>query len=401
MKKIKVIVIFISILQIICKAQNPQVQNLLSDVRLDSLTNFVKQLSGERSVKISGVTDTIKSRHYQTIGNEKAFQFMKQEFIRYGYQIDSFAFNTEGKNLFAIKTGYKYPNRRFMLGAHYDNQPTTIIAPGADDNASGSSTVLEAGRIFSNYNFPYTIVFALWDEEEPGLLGSIAYVPTIGSNNDTLMGYINVDMLGWDGNNDSIADINVRPVANSITLSNRAQSCNSLYNIQLGLHIVNPGNGATDHAPFWNNGFSAIGIDEEYDNDFNPYWHTPADSLGQFNLSFYQKCSKLAYATLADLAMDTLNTVGIVETTKSHNLILFPNPTNGILNIQCESDNKSESVLEVNDAFGRLLFVTNLPPSVTYFIIDTDQINLSAGLYVIRIIKQSNTQTFKFIKHKP
>ena len=398
MKKIKVIAIFISIFQIVCNAQNLQVQNLLNDVRLDSLTNFVKQLSGEKSVKINGVTDTIKSRHYQTIGNEKAFQFMKQEFIRYGYQIDSFAFNSDGKNLFAIKTGYKYPNRRFMLGAHYDNQPTTTVAPGADDNASGSSTVLEAGRIFSNYNFPYTIVFALWDEEEPGLLGSIAYVPTIGSNNDTLMGYINVDMLGWDGNNDSIADINVRPVANSITLSNRAQSCNTLYNIQLGLHIVNPGNGATDHAPFWNNNFSAIGIDEEYDNDFNPFWHTPADSLGQFNLSFYQKCSKLAYATLADLALDTLNTVGIGESVISNNFKLYPNPTTSKICINWNSGYQSGATIKLYDTFGRLLYLAQLPPTNGGFIVDTEEINLQRGVYFISIFTQKSSQTFKVIK---
>lgn len=398
MKKIKLIVFAIFLLNIICNAQNVQVQNLLSDVRLDSLTNFVRQLSGEKSVKINGVTDTIKSRHYQSIGNEKAFQFMKQEFIRYGYQIDSFAFNTDGKNLFAIKTGYKYPNRRFMLGAHYDNQPTTTIAPGADDNASGSSTVLEAGRIFSNYNFPYTIVFALWDEEEPGLLGSTAYVPTIGSNNDTLIGYINVDMLGWDGNNDSIADINVRPVANSITLSNRAQLCNTLYNIQLGLHIVNPGNGATDHAPFWNNNFSAIGIDEEYDNDFNPYWHTPADSLGQFNLSFYQKCSKLAYATLADLAMDTVNTVGMSEILWANNFKLYPNPTSNKIYMKWESSNQADCTLKLCDIFGTQLYVGRFLSSANGLVIDTDHINLQKGIYFISIFTPHSAQTYKIIK---
>lgn len=395
MKKIKLLVIAISLLNVICSAQNPQVQNLLSDVRLDSLTNFVKQLSGEKSVKINGITDTIKSRHYQTIGNEKAFQFMKQEFIRYGYQIDSFAFNTNGKNLFAIKTGYKYPNRRFMLGAHYDNQPTTTIAPGADDNASGSSTILEAGRIFSNYNFPYTIVFALWDEEEPGLLGSIAYVPTIGSNNDTLMGYINVDMLGWDGNNDSIADINVRPVANSITLSNRAQSCNSIYNIQLGLHIVNPGNGSTDHAPFWYNNFSAIGIDEEYDNDFNPYWHTPADSLGQFNLSFYQKCSKLAYATLADLAMDTLNTVGISENTFAAQFQLYPNPFTEQITIRSDGQNELIKKVTLFDCTGRIIFEKQVDNHYTTLFMSEIFNN---GVYFLKVFTSENSFVKKIIK---
>lgn len=307
-------------------AQNPIVQNLLNDVKIDSLLKFVRKLSGETPVVINGITDTIKSRQYQQPGNEKAFQFMKGEFIRFGYQVDSFEFNTMGKNLFAIKMGYKYPNKRYMLGAHYDNWPLTTIAPGADDNASGTAAVLEAGRVFANFNFPFTIVFALWDEEEAGLLGSTAYVPFIGTDNDTLLGYINLDMLGWDGNNDSVADLNVRPVANSVQLADKALQSNSIYNIGLNLHIVNPGSGSTDHAPFWYNGHTAIGIDEEYDNDFNPYWHTTADSVAQFNPYFFLRCAKLAYATLSDCAFDTVNVLDIQYFEKNVNLNVYPNP---------------------------------------------------------------------------
>lgn len=376
-------------------AQNPTVQSLLNDVRIDSLTNFVKQLSGEKPVVINGVTDTIKSRQYQQPGNEKAFQFMKQEFIRYGYQIDSFSFNATGKNLFAIKTGYKYPDKWFMLGAHYDNWPLTTVAPGADDNASGTSTVLEAGRVFSNYNFPYTIVFALWDEEEPGLLGSTAYVPTIGTNSETLMGYVNVDMLGWDGNNDSIADINVRQIANSVTLLHKAQFCNTAYNIKLGLHVVDPGNGSTDHAPFWNNNHSAIGIDEEYDNDFNPFWHTPSDSLVKFNLSFYQKCSKLAYATIAEFALDTVNTVGIQENKNSRSFKLYPNPFDEQIFISSEKSNERIKDIVLYDYTGRVVYEKQIDDVEVVLMMPK---TLNDGVYFLKIHTQENYFTKKIIK---
>lgn len=382
---ISAILLFFSVNSI--TAQNPIVQNLLNDVSIDSLTNFVKQLSGEKAVIINGVIDTIKSRQYQQPGNEKAFQFMKQEFIRYGYQVDSFLFNANGKNLFAIKTGYKYPNKWFMLGAHYDNWPLTTVAPGADDNASGTSTVLEAGRVFAPYNFPYTIVFALWDEEEAGLLGSIAYVPTISSNNKTLMGYVNVDMLGWDSNNDSVADINVRQVANSVTLLNKAQFCNTAYNIQLGLHIVDPGNGSTDHAPFWYNNYSAIGIDEEYDNDFNSYWHTPADTLGHFNLSFYQKCSKLAYATIAEFALDTVNTVGIKESSKDLSFQVYPNPFTEKITIRSEKPSEIISKVVLFDCTGQVIYEEQIDK------VDAELIfmeNFKSGIYFLKVYTSEN-----------
>lgn len=376
-------------------AQHPTVTSLLNDVRLDSLTNFVKQLSGEAPVMLSGQSYTIKSRQYQQPGNEIAFQFMKREFIRFGYQVDSFSFNTQGKNLLAIKQGYKYPDKRFMLGAHYDNWPQTLIAPGADDNASGTSAVLEAGRVFANYSFPYTIVFILWDEEEPGLLGSRAYVPTIGSSNETLMGYVNVDMLGWDSNNDAVADINVRPVAYSYTLRDKAQSCNATYNIQLNLHIADPGSTSTDHAPFWDRGFSAIGIDEEYDNDFNPFWHTTSDSLIKFNLSYYQKCAKLAYATIAELALDTVNTVGLKEQDMSERLETFPNPFREDITIRSSASSQFIRELVFYDCTGGIALQKRLEMPDTEVSIKT---NLNEGIYFLKVITSHGVSMKKIIR---
>ncbi len=377
-------------------AQHPVVVNLLNDLRLDSLTHFVKQLCGEKPVAVGSQSYLISSRQYQQPGNEIAFQFMKNEFSRFGYQVDSFTFNAQGKNLLAIKPGYKYPDKWFMLGAHYDNWPTTTIAPGADDNASGTSAVLEAGRIFGNYNFPYTIVFVLWDEEEPGLLGSKAYVPSITTSGNTLMGYINVDMLGWDGNNDAVADLNVRPVAHSYTLRDRAQQCNTTYNIQLTLHVVDPGNTSTDHAPFWDGGYSAIGIDEEYDNDFNPFWHTPSDSLAKFNLDFYQKCCKLAYATLAELALDTLNTVGLGDWNDASSFKIFPNPFLDELTVQTSLSEEPIEILIFYDYMGRRVLEKRVEvPSdkvslkvITHTGIYFLKIATAKGFYLTKVIRQ-------------
>ena len=56
-------------------AQNPIIQNILNDVRIDSLTKFVNELSGQKLVSINGVSDTIHSRHKDSPDNEKVFQF--------------------------------------------------------------------------------------------------------------------------------------------------------------------------------------------------------------------------------------------------------------------------------------------------------------------------------------
>lgn len=317
-------------------AQNPQVIDILDDVRIDSMAFFVQQLTGEQAVYVNGQAGTIFTRYTGTPGNELAFQFAKQKFTDFGLTVDSLAFGTgNGKNLLGILTGTQFPEQIVMLGAHYDNLPVSPVAPGADDNASGSAAVLEAARVFSGYTFHYTVIFALWDEEEQGLIGSKAYAAYAASNDLKILAYINVDMLGWDSDDDHVADIHVRPVAQSIQLANKAVLADSLYEIGLGIHVVNPGITASDHASFWNEGYTAIAIAEEYDNDFNPFWHTTADSLGQFNLPFYEKVAKLAFATLGDCALgNTVTGSDEKPAAKSFMAAIHPNPAPGTVRLE-------------------------------------------------------------------
>ncbi|MBL4587344.1 MAG: M20/M25/M40 family metallo-hydrolase [Flavobacteriales bacterium] len=397
MKSIYLPIIFLlSLSYLTAKGQNPIVQNILNDVNIDSLTFFVKQLSGEEQVVIAGVPDTIHTRQSDQPGNEKAFQFLKAKLGGYGLTVDSFQFNATGKNLLGIHEGSVYPNQKYILGAHYDNVGTGI-APGADDNASGSAAVVEAARIFADHSFPFTIVFALWDQEEQGLIGSRAYAEWTATNNDTILGYINMDMLGWDGNNDSIADLHVRSVANSMELAERAIAINSTYSIGLGLNVVNPGSGNTDHAPFWENGFSAIGINEQYQDDFNPFWHSAADSLGHFNLPFYEKCAKLAFATLADRALGDSLFLSMVQINPMRDdIIIYPNPGTDQITIEYDAANASNYTIEISSLNGQVLLTV---PTISTSSSRVNVADLSKGIYLIRIIQENATSYYgKWVK---
>jgi hypothetical protein len=382
--KLKTLLIILITLGYLAQArsQNPIVQSILNDVEIDSMTFFIQQLSGEEQVVINGQVDTIFSRHKDQPGNEKAFQFVREKFIAYGLEVNSLQFSSSGKNLLGQKTGTLFPNRRFILGAHYDNVGLAV-APGADDNASGSAAVMEAARVFSDYSFPFTIVFALWDEEEQGLIGSTAYAESAVFNNDSIMGYINMDMLGWDGNNDSTADLHVRPVGSSLLLADKAIDANTIYGINLDLHIVNPGSSNTDHAPFWDNGFTAIGIDEEYDGDFNPFWHSPADSLGQFNIPFYEKCAKLAFATLAECATDIGAVSGIEHNDSERRSTIYPNPASSEILV---SHNSTLSRIVIYNELGKLV-IDQQVDNVQKMSLDVS--NLVSGLYFLQIHSDS------------
>ncbi len=386
----------IAILVLLCPvlaAQNPVVQSILDSISLDSLIVSVNRLSGQTPVVVDGVSQVIQSRQHQKTGNELAYKFLKSEFTRYGYQIDSLRFNPTGKNLYAVKPGYLYPDCWFMLGAHYDNLPLAIVAPGADDNASGCAAVLEAGRLFASHDFPYTVVFALWDEEEVGLLGSAAHANKVGSKNETLVGYINLDMIGWDGNNDSIVDIHTKAVKHSEVLSNKAIYCNDTYAIEVNLNVVNPGVYNSDQQSFWNKGHSAIAINEHNIYDLNPHWHKVSDVIGHFNMSYFLRVSKLAIATTAELALDTDYDYGFEKA--PNEIYLFPNPFSNELNIRFE--NKSESITNIQllDFTGKKVLEEqfNNAPIAT---ISAESLN--TGVYFIRVSSDEQTYTRRIIK---
>ena len=77
---------------------------------------------------------------------------------------------------FGVIRGSDYPDEIVMIGGHRD-----AWGPGAADNVSGTVSVLEAARAIADQakagkRPKRTIVFATWDAEEWGLLGSTEYV---------------------------------------------------------------------------------------------------------------------------------------------------------------------------------------------------------------------------------
>jgi hypothetical protein len=375
-------------------AQDARVESLLAEFNTDSLNNQVQKLSGGIPVIVGGQSHIISSRLYNQPGNVLTFKYAKEQFIQAGLEIDSLVFSNNGKNLFGIKKGTIFPDRVCIIGAHYDNLPTGTFAPGADDNASGCAVVLESARIMSGMEFPNTIIFALWDEEELGLIGSTAYTAQQQIHGDSLLGYINLDMLGWDGNNDNLTEVHVRPIANSIRLMQMVIDCNELYNIGLNLEIVNPGSVNSDHFPFWQKGYSAVGINEEYVGDFNPNWHQTTDVFSVFNHPYFEANSRLAIASFATLALNKSGNLSDKEVIS--NSILFPNPTSGLTYVQFEQAILNKLNVSITDNLGRTVFVSDYE-KVDQIIIPATEFR--SGFYRIQISTGDFHKNFSFIKN--
>jgi hypothetical protein len=318
-------------------------------------------------------------------------------------------------NLIATSPGTTYPNDIYILCAHYDatsNMPT-LRAPGADDNGSGTAAVIEAARILADYNFKSTIRFALFAAEEQGLIGSRAYANLAAVQGDQILGVINMDMIGYDGNNDGYMDIHSGSMLTSQLIGNLIVSNISNWGLALVPdHHTFGGSGASDHRSFWEVGYPAIMIIEDYygGGDFNPYYHTTNDLLSAINPSYYLEMAKLSIGNIALLAEIDSTTTSISNKEQISNefelYAPYPNPFNPIVNISFDLPTSETVRLEIFDILGRR--VRNLinkrmeaghHKTVWNSMTETGR-QASSGIYILRLEAKNNTQTKKIVLMK-
>ncbi len=169
----------------------------------------------------------------------------------------------------------------------------SLTVYGADDNASGTCAVLEAARILSNCNLDYTVIFAAWDEEEIGLIGSSNYADTAFLHQDSIMCVFNLDVIGYDPYNNNVYRV-LTDTASAYYAGVFSTSGYS-YQPQLISRIVF-GWGGSDHVSFQQKGFNAVcGIEN---SPGNPYMHTINDRFNRLNLSFFEGLVKTSIAAL-------------------------------------------------------------------------------------------------------
>ena len=151
--------------------------DLINAVNLDTLSLTVQEFTGEVATSVGGNAVTILNRGQAN--NDLAGDYLIEKFIAMdNLTVTDQAFNTNGRNIVATQLGKTNPNDIYIICAHYDS----VADYCADDNASGTATVLEIARILSTQCMDNTLVYALWDEEEIGLRGANFYATQANNN---------------------------------------------------------------------------------------------------------------------------------------------------------------------------------------------------------------------------
>jgi hypothetical protein len=221
-------------------------------------------------------------------------------------------------NIVGILPGTGALRGAYIICAHYDATAARSFpddymwwcgepAPGADDNASGVATVLEAARVLSGLTFPFDLRFILFSGEEEGLVGSQAYADSVEAQGDTIYGVIDVDMVGYKRSASApdtchiVTNRGTRWLADWLVSTAEVEYADHFPNFE-ALRIDEP-LAYSDHASFWQHGYDAlVAIEHAHPANRYPYYHTVRDTLGHVYTSQLAGVARLVAGSVARLA---------------------------------------------------------------------------------------------------
>src|SRR3954447_25566650 len=173
-----------------------------------------------------GTRHTLSSQTDPKRGIGAALEWGRSEFQRYSsacgncltivdpsevFTNDRIPMPTRVRDMVAIQRGTERPNDVVIITGHIDSRVSdpmnaTSDAPGANDDGSGSATVLEAARILSKHKFSGTIVYSLDSGEEQGLNGAKVIANYAKAQGWNVIADLNNDIVGNSRGSDGVKD---------------------------------------------------------------------------------------------------------------------------------------------------------------------------------------------------
>lgn len=201
----------------------------------------------------------------------------------------------------------KNKNEYVVMGAHYDHLGMDEVLDGdkiyngADDNASGVSAVLQIAKalLASGEKPERTIIFALWDGEELGLLGSEYFMQTCPFASD-IKGYVNFDMIGRNNDEQKPKYVVYFYTEAHPQFGEWLKSDIKTYGLGLepNYRPWDKPIGGSDNASFAKRDVPVIW----YHTDGHPDYHQPSDLADKINWDKLVEITKAAYLNLWNLA---------------------------------------------------------------------------------------------------
>jgi len=308
--------------------RDKEIEQMVKEVSADSLQSYIKTLVsfGTRS------TLSTQADNKRGIGAAKKWvlkkfnEFAKQSNGRLTAVIDNAPYKVDGKrvdhniilgNVVATLKGTDpNDNRIFLISGHLDNMRTNVMdstldAPGANDDGSGSAAVIECARVMSKHKFPATIIFITVSGEEQGLLGAKYMANKAKENNWNIEAVLNNDIMGSNNSSETniIDNTRIRVFSEGLPAYETEKNAKQIRQFgwendgksrQLARYVKEIGERYVenmevvmvyrndrflrggDHTPYVENGFTAVRITEMNEN----YYHQHQDVRKENNIQY-------------------------------------------------------------------------------------------------------------------
>lgn len=269
----------------------------------DREQQLIERMQASKTVEV--VRDlSVAPRVWKTEGHERAVQYVITQLQAAGWEVHVEELPAGGfaggkvRNVVAERRGTGADGQRGLViaGAHLDS---VRGAPGANDDGTGSATLIELARSLAGMDTRNDIRLIWFDGEEAGLLGSRAHVKAMSAEDKArAIGMVNMDMIGSIHGKvgfdlgmrtpNSVADV-VRGVQQRTGLAGTLHD-----------HRHN----RSDHASFDAAGIPSIdfGVGLDTLDEEDPYYHSPKDTVDKINLDVLEGYGDLIAATVLDAA---------------------------------------------------------------------------------------------------
>jgi hypothetical protein len=260
---------------------------LIIQITESTVTNYIQSLT-DFGPRRTGTTACENAGYYiANVFSSMGLDVRIHEWSYGGYQ---------GNNIEATLPGLNDTSDEvYLVCGHYDS---VSGSPGADDNAAGTAAVMACAEVMHNYMFEHTIKFVTFDGEEQGLLGSSVYASEAVSEGVNIVEVLNADMIGYAEDDTDRHTIKIYGSANIIGAQSQLMSDSYPGLIDLTVQTYSA-SGNSDHYPFIQRGYDAAMYHEYH---FNPYYHSPQDTMDKMDLEYDSRVTRMILATLANFS---------------------------------------------------------------------------------------------------
>jgi len=207
-----------------------------------------------------------------------------------------------------------------LVGAHSDSENVeavdyetglSLLAPGADDDASGIAVMMELATVLADHPLGRTVKFVAFSAEEygydmsGGLAGSMHYASMAKDAGVKFEATYILDMVGYRGDSENrvMAIVNDDHDAGLRSL----EASRSENNINLSLtSAVNRLATYSDHFSFWSLGYPSVLLIESdpaaTSYAFNPYYHTANDTIDHLSSDLMVEVTRVVLGGIINAA---------------------------------------------------------------------------------------------------